>query len=295
MTDTPSLRRNRFDELPVRPEPLFGESLPGYLWRILNRNGHEYLNAPFAATMVQRQTTLRQVLMNFFGADRLAPMYEAEAEQLNLLRHFERGAWLVNSHACRPCPECLRSTGAFMARQLLPLVSVCLEHGCWLMHRCPACYGSLPWRRIKLNWTCQCGAVLASAVTPQAPPWVIRLARWVQSGTGSWLAGLPNEIGAGDADFSRALPAFVADPTRCFVAMMNTKLDQAYLLAVEHAPGENSARRLNRTMPHWRFPVDTNPRLLTAIEAEVVRFVFDDIPMESNVECGVAIRQVVAA
>ena len=275
-------RRHCFDDLPVRPEPMFGESLPGYLWRLLNRNGHEYLNAPLATTMVQRQTTMRQSLMGFFGADRLTPMYEAEAEQLTLLRHFERGAWRVNSHACRPCPECLRSTGAFMARQLLPLVSVCLEHGCWLMHRCPTCYGSLPWRHIKLNWKCQCGGALATAVTPQAPLWVIRLARWMQLGTGPWLAGQRNEIGADDAAFAKSLPAFVAKPTRCFVATMNAKLDQAYFLAVDHAPGETSARRLNRTMPHWRFPIDTNPRLLTEIEAEVVRFVFDDVPMGSK-------------
>lgn len=293
MSDALSLRRRRFDDLPVRPEPLFGESMPGYLWRLLNRNGHEYLNAPLAATMVQRQTTMCQSLMSFFGADRLALMHEAEAEQMKLLKRFERGAWLVNSHACRPCPECLRSTGAFMARQLLPLVSVCLEHGCWLMHRCPECFGSLPWRHIKLNWTCRCGGVLASAVTPQAPSWVIRLARWVQSGTGSWLAGLRNEIGAGDTDFERALPAFVAEPTRCFVATMNARLDQAYLLAVDHAPGETSARRLNRTMPHWRFPVDTNPRLLSAKEAEVVRFVLEDASMAASLE-GARCQRVVA-
>lgn len=293
MTDALSIRRHRFDDLPVRPEPMFGESLPGYLWRLLNRNGHEYLNAPLAATMVQRQTTMRQSLMNFFGADRLTLMHEAEADQMKLLRHFERGAWLVNSHACRPCPECLRSTGSFMARQLLPLVSVCLEHGCWLMHRCPACFGSLPWRHIKLNWTCQCGGVLASAVTPQAPSWVIRLARWVQSGTGAWLAGLRNEVGAGDTEFERALPAFVAEPTHCFVATMNAKLDQAYLLDVDHAPGETSARRLNRTMPHWRFPVDTNPRLLSPLEAEVVRFVLEDASMAASFE-GARCQQVVA-
>lgn len=276
MNPARDILRHRFNEFPVRPEPLFGESLPGYLWRFLNRNGHEYLHTPFAMTMLQRQTGMRQDLIGFFGVDRLAPMYEAEAEQMRLLKHFERGAWLVNSHACRPCPACLRTTGAFMARQLLPLVSVCLEHGCWLIHRCPTCYGSLPWRHIKLNWTCRCGAALAAAATPQALAWVTRLARWVQSGTGYWLFGQRHEAGSGDTVYSTLLPAFVVEPTRCFVATMNAKLDQAYLSAIDHAPGETSARRLNRTMPHWRRPIDTSPHLLTLAEAEVVRFVFDD-------------------
>ncbi|WP_313301362.1 TniQ family protein [Diaphorobacter sp.] len=293
MNPARDILQHRFEDFPVRPEPLFGESLQGYLWRFLNRNGHDYLYAPFAATMLQRQTSMRQNLIGFFGVERLSPMLEAEAEQMRLLKHFERGAWRVNSHACRPCPACLRTRGAFMARQLLPLVSVCLEHGCWLIHRCPSCYGSLPWRRIKLNWTCRCGTALGAAATPQAPAWVMRLARWVQSGTGDWLFGQRHESASGGSVDATRLPPFIAKPTRCFVAKMNDKLDQAYLLAIDHAPGETSARRLNRTMPNWRHPIDTSPHLLTQAETEVVRVVVEEEPRRCVSE-GIGCRAVFA-
>ncbi|RYE02405.1 MAG: hypothetical protein EOP50_00025 [Sphingobacteriales bacterium] len=276
MKPTLKIMEQRFDDFPVRPEPLFGESLPGYLWRFLNCNGHDYSHSPFAANMVRRQQGMRQCLMRFFGHARLTPLYEAEAEQLELLKQFEKNAWLVNSHACRPCPACLRSTGVFMARQLLPLVSACLEHECWLLHRCQTCHGSLPWSHIKANWSCRCGASLIAAVTPQAPAWVIRLARWVQSGTGRWLSGVRHETGSGHGACPTPLPSFFPEPTRCFMATMNGALDQAFSSAIDHAPGETSARRLNRTMPYWRHPIDTSPHLLTREEVEVVRFVFED-------------------
>jgi hypothetical protein len=264
-----------FDNLPVRPEPLVGESLPGYLWRVLNLNGHGYLDTPFAGTMDQRQWSMRHRLMAFFGVDRLTPLFEAELEQMRLLEAFEGNGWQLNSNTCRPCPVCLRSTGAFMARQLLPLVSVCVDHGCWLMHRCPACQDSLLWRYIKLNWKCRCGAALSAVVTPQAPAWVIRLAHWVQSGTGRWLAGGLGNLHLNDARYTRP-PPFLNEPSRYFAASMNAKLDQAFLVAIDHGPGVTSARRLAKTTRHWDYPFESSHHLLTRAETAVVGYVAED-------------------
>lgn len=105
------LRGVRFGDFPVRPEPLFGESLPGYLWRFSNANGHEYRHTPLAGTMIERHKQMRSALMEIFGEDRLLPLFDTELEQMILLKAFEGGAWFVNCHACRPCPECLRSIG----------------------------------------------------------------------------------------------------------------------------------------------------------------------------------------
>lgn len=163
-----------------------------------------------------------------------------------------------------------------MAGQLLPLVSVCTKHGCWLIHRCPACGGGLTWRRIRVNWRCHCDAKLDAVVTPQAPSWVMRLAHWVHSGTGQWLVGRSDPLKTSLSAQAMRLPKFVSRPTRAFAAAMNAKLDQAYMQALHHGMAATPANRLGKTMPNWRNPVDTSHHLLTEAERAAWSYVFDD-------------------
>ena len=270
--------KRRFADLPVRPEPVYGESLPGYLWRLADANGHEYANLPISGVVGRRPAAVLQrmpsMLFDFFGVERIQPLLEADWVHLRLLQAVEFGAWQANREVCRLCPDCIRERGIHMAQHTLPLVAACRKHGRWLLHHCASCGAKPTWRCIYLGWTCRwCGAQLLDWLMPVAPRWVLRTIEAVLLEVCPWVAARLDK--GTDLEGNPVCPYPIKKPTRAFSEYMNRKLGEAYRIAFKIDAGSISAHRLNRTAPFWRNPIDPSFQKMSPRERDLLEFLFE--------------------
>ncbi|MBN3534237.1 TniQ family protein [Burkholderia cenocepacia] len=66
------------------------------------------------------------------------------------------------------CPKCVRERGIFRAIWNFRAVTVCEQHGLWLVEQCPGCSELVGCNRPSLR-SCQCGFDLGQAETTPAP------------------------------------------------------------------------------------------------------------------------------
>lgn len=176
---------------PVRPAPLFGESLPGYCWRFFASNGHfipAHLKCSFGAYRVSPyRKAYYSGLIAFFGTDLLRGALEAEVEVGPAARRWDGADWVRRRFMVRHCPECVRTDATQWLHHELPLTHACTTHGCWLISACTACGNPLRWNTMHLPWRCRCGLSIAEMTARPAPAWLVHLANWVQNSHGTWI------------------------------------------------------------------------------------------------------------
>ncbi|XHO63602.1 hypothetical protein BCC1697_000013 [Burkholderia gladioli] len=106
-----------------------------------------------------------------------------ELDEKMLLKLLHRDRHVPNAHS-RPsyfaircffrephtsyCPQCIRERGIFRAIWNFRAVTVCEQHGLWLVEQCPGCSELVGWNRPRLR-SCQCGFDLGQAETTPAP------------------------------------------------------------------------------------------------------------------------------
>ena len=190
--------------LPARATPLPGESLTSLLRRtadVMEYSGARQILSLVAAKFSGNPdylppgpeiTTLAELLRSsteqttamtvHHFAEQLAVLPHdslppATCDGMTIARYFLAGA-------CPVCPTCLAEDSEPYGRLLWTFRSlpVCLNHGCVLLSRCPACGRSLRWDRPAAAM-CRCGSDLRENKQPALPSLMVdqlrSLARWL--------------------------------------------------------------------------------------------------------------------
>lgn len=170
----------------VRPSPLKGESLRGYLLRVGERNGCGKGANLFSALSGQHGS---QCLVSDQTVDAVAQALDIDRELVAAISYRPaasdvKGQCLFFGHAVSVnhlrsrnpavCPDCLSELQAISGLWDLRAVCACPRHGKWLIDRCPECGDALKWNRSRVA-SCQCGFDLRRIETRHAPPDVLAL------------------------------------------------------------------------------------------------------------------------
>jgi TniQ len=145
--------------LPIRPKPIQGEAVIGYLMRVADANGYESPRQLWFAlkswdNMVDALGLAESEIQNLFGC---LPSYWGEQKatiqglSISDFNHYE----------LRWCPLCLMDSNHARGIWLLKLCCVCTEHKIILHDKCPGCGSPQGLLRPKLD-RCQCGTRLTS-------------------------------------------------------------------------------------------------------------------------------------
>lgn len=172
--------------LPVRPRPITGEAVIGYLTRVADANGYE---------------SPRQLWHSLKPWDNLLNALKlAECEIEHLFGYLPsywseqtasiRGLCIsdFNHHFLRWCPLCLMDSSHVRGIWLLKLCCVCTEHKVVLHDKCPGCGSPQGLLRPKLD-RCQCGKRLTSGNIEAASLNLINVIHALEQG----INGLGNE------------------------------------------------------------------------------------------------------
>lgn len=163
----------RLRPYPLRIAPAEGESLPGFVLRLAQRNrlpNGKWLRDDIGLRYGQNEWSDE----NF---RRLATLSGQPEEALRRLHHplradgtvqFKTGfvdKFMLERWVMRYCPVCLDEQGHHQSIWFLRFVTVCPWHGARLIEQCPSCSRRLPWRRPKLL-ECACAAPLPVGPIP---------------------------------------------------------------------------------------------------------------------------------
>lgn len=209
------------DHLAVKPSPLAGESLRGYLLRLREANDLPetvdlYKLAFHKPTRNSpRLPGLRKALdglLSLRGRSQIFPGTTTKTRTIGLGGESVAEVCKRTGKGSPLCPKCLNSSPALRAVWDLAAVTVCPIHGCWLISRCPACYTDVSWRRKRVV-RCACGFNFTDTQVTAAPPSLCALTCLIQERFGEELLGqhhgdysLPLELQ--DADLNQILSLF---------------------------------------------------------------------------------------
>jgi hypothetical protein len=194
--------------LVVRPRPLAGEGLRGYLLRLREENGLPltvdlrrsiFVSAAAPGVMLEGQ---RASIDDACDLPReLAAGWSAvEGRHACLFGGHRIAVAHLRGRRCAVCPRCLAGVAALRAVWDLGATSVCATHGCWLIDVCPSCGDSLSWRRSSVV-RCECGYDLRHTKVVRAPSPVCALMKIVEERLSGELStragaesGFPDEL-----------------------------------------------------------------------------------------------------
>lgn len=170
----------------VRPSPLKGEGLRGYLLRVSESNGYgskgmslwttftgdcssKYALSDATTDGIATALSLSQEALQFIS-------YRPEGEKPKDICFFGHTISKRYLRRTQPalCPACLNEQHAISGLWDLAAVCSCPSHGNWLINRCPSCGDAFKWGRQSVA-RCQCGYDLRTAETQAAPPDVLVL------------------------------------------------------------------------------------------------------------------------
>ena len=166
----PYERRN----LPVRLARKSGESLPGYIYRLCDANGHSV------------PSPVRSSLTVLYGKNSDENKRRAACEISKLVGPVPESDWprwqdphgwrKQSSSWVRSCSLCLREHGFHAALWELPLVHACPYHRIKLQDHCD-CGKVLAWRGLTADWRCTCGISLKHLAVERADKGSLILSR----------------------------------------------------------------------------------------------------------------------
>lgn len=147
-------------KLPVRPRPIAGEAVVGYLNRVALVNGYE---------------SIGQLCNVLTGVDQFKTALKLEIEEIARLIGPYPFKWKItssgyaldvtkfNSQFLRICPLCLLESPYLRATWFLKLSCVCPQHAVYLSDRCGQCGARQRLGRADYE-TCPCGATRAKLI-----------------------------------------------------------------------------------------------------------------------------------
>lgn len=177
--------------LPVRPKPIYGEAVIGYLMRVAEANGYESPRQLWHSLKCWDNTVdalglAECEIQHLFG---YLPSYWGEQTA------SIRGLCIsdFNHYNLRWCPLCLMDSSHVRGIWILKLCCVCTVHKIILHDKCPGCGSPQGLLRPKLD-RCQCGTRLTSGKIEAAPLKLVNISRaLLQAVTGQEIEStLPN-------------------------------------------------------------------------------------------------------
>ena len=176
--------------VPIRPSSVPGESLPGYLARVMVVNGYHH-PLPWRAWFPKGSdfdVTLSNLGLDCQKISELQgplPGGRCRQQMSDSVPTSE-----VNQHRLRWCPLCIASDGIHRGIWTLKLVGACPEHSVILLDECPVC--SKPVTPSDAGMTrCTCGTLLHAGPVERANTAEIALMRWIAAASAGQRAANP--------------------------------------------------------------------------------------------------------
>lgn len=159
---------------PIHPSCYKDESPFGYLIRLAKLNKYESYRWLVNAGSFSQLNNFRKLFDEINSADwcgtgKALPIQKDVCHlPLNhLLSEF------------RYCPLCIKEFGYWKVTWHMKVIVACTVHNCWLVDRCPDCYGKIK-SNAKELLQCTCGGDLGSANSEACPIEVIRMQRFIE-------------------------------------------------------------------------------------------------------------------
>ncbi len=159
-----------YRDFPCRPQRQNGESLVGYVYRLMSANGHAISAGGHYRAVQQlyrgdltRSREPLQRLSEFIGdstyqdskfwEERLCMLYSGgNPAGLSFPKLRADSPWL--------CPLCMQENPFHREYWTLPLANTCPRHGVSLSACCGVCGGALTWTTLQAGWRCARGHVV---------------------------------------------------------------------------------------------------------------------------------------
>ncbi len=162
-----------YRDFPCRPQRQNGESLVGYLYRLMSANGHAISTGGHYRTLqelyrgdLMRSREPLQRLSVFIGD----PSYQDDPfwdERLHMQYSGGNPAGLsfpkLRADSPWMCPLCMQENPFHREYWTLPLANTCPRHGVSLSACCGVCGCALTWATLQAGWRCVRGHVVYDA------------------------------------------------------------------------------------------------------------------------------------
>lgn len=182
--------RGASTRLLVRPSPLKGEGLRGYLLRVGECNGLGTASKVFryitgkdydicSVSSEDLENIAQSLALSFRQVELMS--YRPIGGDAKGRRHFFRhdiSSAHFRSKNIAICPSCLTNQNAINGLWDLGGINACPFHGSWLISSCPSCGQSIGWNRECVS-RCRCGFDLGQAETKPAPAEVLMQAKLI--------------------------------------------------------------------------------------------------------------------
>lgn len=172
----------------VRPRPISGESILGYIYRYMSANGHVMRQNEYyqIAKKILTTNSISQFETNFEILSRtisddilLDPIFWRDYKYLN----FGISERLMNFTATNVwyCPRCLSEDEYHRSTWQIFGIRSCPYHEILLTRFCPECKKALAWASLLPNWRCRCGCKLTDHTANVCEvDWEIRIKDLIQ-------------------------------------------------------------------------------------------------------------------
>jgi hypothetical protein len=186
------LERKKRNSLPLRCDPIDGESLNGFIARLAKENG--FHKVAWVAEIAEIPFPQR-----WYGDDDIERLASVAGRDFGELRaiaatlpHPKGGTYVSSMHGRdvptgvfvrdvrRLCPRCLEISAYHPAIWEMRFVRSCVDHGGRLLAACPTCKRQLDWRTDSVC-LCSCGFDLRTAETVAVPEEALVATRFLQA------------------------------------------------------------------------------------------------------------------
>ena len=233
--------------LPVRVEPVSGESFAGFMLRTAEANRYpepKWLIPPGMHGPALVNPLDPALILGWLGhgAEAARNLGSVRVERFRTRIGAGSTIWTAAADLKRPkvCPACIRKRGIMRSVWDLRYYTACAEHGCRMLHTCPRCGRQIDWKRTRLDRCCP-DAGFGEAEVELAPARTVGLMRAIEVASGTMAAaddggfgGLVAGMGLSDLlSLIRTLAAASASDTAVSTIMADTAPDRA--AAAAHA------------------------------------------------------------
>ena len=157
---------SQFDNYPIRPDMLIGESLSGYIYRFLSLNGHTVSDDLMItikccfSDKVETAKESRRLIKSMLG-DRL--LFEPHEWRQPYGRNGSLySIYYKNTSILRLCPYCLKNLNMHFYLWSFPLFVACPVHKTFLLNCCWNCNKPYQLHRLNPGWRCKCGVPITA-------------------------------------------------------------------------------------------------------------------------------------
>jgi hypothetical protein len=180
--------------LPVRVEPVSGESFAGFMLRTAEANRYpepKWLIPPgmHGPALVNPRDPALILGWLGHGAEAAEKVGSVRVERFRTRIGAGSTIWTAAADLRRPkvCPACIRKRGIMRSVWDLRYYTACAEHGCRMLHCCPRCGRQIDWKRSRLDRCCP-DAGFGEAEVELAPAWTVGLMRTIEVASGTMAA-----------------------------------------------------------------------------------------------------------